>query len=263
MALVDTLIRLTTGRALPSRAADGAEKFGRGGTYGEAHVLPAMPPKYVLADEGTYFVTPYNSTTSTGVFSPGTGVAEFSASTAFSDTRGFLVIKNTDTTMRLYLDYIKLLLGGTAPAGTTVLHFAGKRSSHSRESTTAAQRQVLSPVAVAGSAGNSVARVTAWVAAAAMAVPASAADDPIVFRASVPTSLGVTGDEYVLKFGASESVPGGSGLTAVRATAAARMMAYCPPVVIEPGQWLTIHRWWPTEATNFPAFELEMGHWER
>ena len=259
MAVLDTLLRLTTGRAIPSRQADQTEKLARGGTYGEAHVLPVQSHKYNLADEGTYFVTAYNAVAGT----PGAGVAENAVSTAFSDTRGFIVINNPDTAVRVYLDYIKLILLGTPPTATVAQHFAGKKSTKSREASAAANRSVGTPVGVASTGGAAVARIQFWTAAAAMTVPASDTGDPVVFQGTIPTGIGIAGDEYVLRFGAIEDGGQIPGLTATRATAPARMVGWFPPVILEPKEWLVIHRWWATEATNAPTFAAEVGHWER
>lgn len=258
----EVLTRGVVARALPMASVDGSRdgEVSRLGRYRDCAVMPFGGFRQNLADEGSYFV----ATTPT----PGTGIAEFSASTSFSDTRAFIVVQNADQaanaqSRRLYLDYIKLMMTGTAPAGTTVQHFAAKRSTISREPTTAANKTLLTPVNMASASGRaSIARPMCYSVAAAMAVPASDPKDPVIGRCSIPTSLGITGDEYILKFG-GEDLGATPGLTAVRATAAARLVGVMPPVVLEPGEWFVLHRWWPTEATNFPTYEIEMAWWER
>lgn len=250
-----------SGRGLPQAKPDNTDsgpiRFGR---YDEAMVVPIVNPKIALADEGSYFV----GTTPT----PGTGIA-MTISTSFSDTVAMFAIQNTDdeannNNRRIYLDYLRLILSGTAPTAVVSRHFAGKRSRWvDREPTTAANKTLVTPVNIAGSSGRtSIARVLSYSAAAAMTVPASSPADPVTFRACLPTGLGVAGDEYILKFG-SEDFNAKVGLTAVRATDVARITAHAPPIIIEPGEWFVLHEWCLTEATNGPTFEYELGWWER
>jgi hypothetical protein len=81
-------------------------------------------------------------------------------------------------------------------------------------------------------------------------------------RGHIPTGLGITGDEYLLKFG-GEDAGAISGLIATRAAATGRMTGYCSPIIIGPQQSLVIHMWWLTSATTVPTFEIEAGWWER
>lgn len=248
-------------RGMPTARADGQQhERPRGGRFGEQYNLSLVPTKHLLADEGSYFV----ATTPT----PGTGIA-MTISTAFSDTVAMFAIKNTapptdPAAKRIYLDYLRLILLGTAPTAVVSRHFAIKRSPVTdREPTTAANKTIMTPVNVAGQAGRaSIARPLSYSAAAAMTVPASLASDPVVCRAALPTGLGVSGDEYVLKFGGEDMTPK-VGLTAVRATDPARIITHAPPIIIEPGEWLVIHEWCLTEATNGPTFEHELAWWER
>lgn len=257
--MFEATIRGVVRRLKPSRVVEGNQSRARFGEYGELMVSPVMNPMHMLADEGSYFVT-VNPTISTAILPN-------AVETAFADTRGFFVIGNTASpsdggAKSIYLDFLQLLMSGTAPATTTVQHFAGKRSAFSREPTTAANRTLLSPANVASDGPGTIARVMAYANAGAMTVPASSGADPVVFRTSIPTSLGITGDNYILKFGALNAVPIPT-LTAVRATAPATLVVACPPVVLRPGDWLVIHRWWLTESAQAPAFEYMLGHYER
>lgn len=258
----DTAVKVRGSRTLPAAHIDGQDEdiAARGSRYGEQLAIQVGSGRQGLVDEGSYFVAT-NPT-------PGTGIAPNAVETSFSDTRGFFVIKNTEDPgnsqgKRVYLDYLKLILLATAPTATVSLHFAAKRSKISREPTTAANRTLLTPVPLAGAAGRaSICRPMCYANAGAMTVPASAAEDPVVGRVCLPTSLGIAGDEYVLKFGADD-LGAIAGLTAVRATAPARIVGQLPPVVIEPGESLVLHRWWLTEATNAPNFEFELAWYER
>jgi len=93
----------------------------RGGRYGEQYVLPLIPTKHLLADEGSYFIAT-NPT-------PGTALA-YNIQAAFSDTVPLFYVQNNDSKAnpfgkRLYLDYIKLICT-TAPASSTGVRFALK-----------------------------------------------------------------------------------------------------------------------------------------
>jgi hypothetical protein len=246
-------------RNLPDMILDRTEGPMRGGRYGEQHVLPLGHWRRGLADEGSlYAVT--NPT-------PGTGIQLNGLVTAFADTNGFLVVHNTEdpsnpSAKRIYFDRLKMLLLATAPTATVSLEFVVKRSKISREPA-AAGRTLLTPVQIAGGSGRgSVARVMSYANAAAMTVPASELRDPTVSRIRIPTGLGIAGDEYVIEFGGDDLGPT-AGLTATRATAPARMIAQSNPVILEPGEWAVLHRWWLTEATTAPTFEFDFSWYER
>lgn len=258
----EVILKGLVARTLPAAQSDGDESniAARVSRYGDQLAIQVGGPRQGLVDEGSYFIAT-NPT-------PGTGIAPNAVETSFSDTRGFFVIKNTEDpgnpqAKRIYMDYLKLILLATAPTATVSQHFALKRSKISREPTTAANRTLLSPVQMASASGRaSIARPMSYANAGAMTVPASAAEDPVVGRVCLPTSLGIAGDEYLLKFG-SDDLGAVAGLTAVRATAPARIVGLLPPVVIEAGESLVIHRWWLTEATNAPNFEFELAWYER
>jgi len=260
MGEIEALVRGRVSALLPQADIDGGRDGEpvRVGKYSEQYGLSLVPTKHLLADEGSYFI----ATTPT----PGTGIA-MTISTAFSDTVAMFAIKNTEApgplAKRIYLDYLRLILLGTAPTAVVTRHFALKRSTADREPTTAANKTVMTPVNMRSGAGRgSIARVLSYSAAAAMTVPASSPGDPVVGRVGLPTGLGISGDEYFVKFG-GESMPVKVGLTAVRATDPARVIGVAPPVILEPGEWLVIHEWCLTEATNGPTFEHELAWFER
>lgn len=247
---------------LPPKQTDGSEMDVRGDGYGDTYVQSVVPTKHVLAEEGSYF----KATTPT----PGTGIAGNAVVTAFSDTNALLVIENNSQQngqgKYIYLDYLRLLMSGTAPTATTVLHFAHKVGL-TRRLAAVTPGTTLTPKAVNSGPGGgatraSVANPVCWANANAFTVAASQPVDRLLGRFSIPTSLGITGDEYVIQYGVVDhsSLP---TLTAVRATAAARLMVGVEPIVIAPGETYVLHRWWLTEATNAPTFEFDLGWWER
>lgn len=247
-------------KLLPQALADNTDTDLRLSRYGEQVAIPLVPTKHALADEGSYFVAT-NPT-------PGTGIQLNANVNAFSDTNALFVINNTEQAAsaqakRIYLDYLKLLLLATAPTGTVSMEFALKRSTISREPTTAANRTLLVPANLAGASSRAtIARVMSYANAGAMTVPASLLSDPVLSRARIVTSLGIAGDEYLVKFGGDDmSVV--QGLTAARAAAVARIATSTPPIIVEPGEWLVIHMWWLTSATTAATFEFELAWWER
>jgi hypothetical protein len=220
--------------------------------YGEPYVLPMIPTKHLLADEGQYFVTT-NPTI-------GTGVAQ-ALITSFTNTSALFVIKNNDSAggKRIYFDYMRLMLTAAPTAGVS-LEFVLQLDSANRTPTAGAV--TLTPVNVnADSSASSVAAVQAF-SAAALTVPPTTTTSRTVGRGRIPTGVNIIGDEYVLQCGVD--CPGPSGvLTAIRAAQPARLLAGMAPIVIGPQQYLVIYRWSLTEATTAPSYEYELGWWER
>jgi hypothetical protein len=192
---------------------------------------------------------------------PGTAI-QSDLITAFSATgAGDMVIVNNNPVasgLNVYLDYVKKMLSGTAPTATTVAHFAGYIDV-AASCVPSAGSVTITPVNVNGnSAQTSGCSVYLPTGGAAMTIPAASTVRRLVTRASLPTSLGITGDEYVLQFGATEITPT-PGITAVRATAAARLGTSTTPVIIPPGYGFILDFWWLTQATNKPNWEWEIG----
>ena len=250
-------------RALPSPNPDNANvqiSTNRRSMYGETYVSPVGNFRHMLADEATYFRA--------GNPTPGTGIQLSANVTAFSDTNGLFVIQNTVAAgtangKRIYMDYLRLNLLATAPTATVSMEFAFKKSAISREPTTAANRTVLTAASMREGAGlASIGTYMSYANAGAMTVPASVAANKFVGRCTIPTGLGIAGDEYIVQFGA-DALSVWQGGAAVRATDVARRGTVAPPIVIDPGEWLVIHMWWLTAATTAATFEFELGMWER
>lgn len=247
-------------RQLPIPTVEGQVGPIRGSRYNEIYVQNVVPSKQVLADEGSYFV----GTNPT----PGTAVtfATIAGATSYVNTVAFCVFKNNDNAgnpkaKRTYLDTIRLILMGTAPATTTVMHYAVVLDNAIRIPTAGS-------VSVTGQNvnmdDNNTPVTQLWTYSAGVAtVPAASGSARIVGRGSVQTSLGITGDEYVIQFGAQDQHGAQSGLTAVRAAAAAKMTSCTAPVVLGPQQFCVIHLWWLTVTTTAPGFEYEFAWWER
>jgi hypothetical protein len=259
---VDLSFSVARLKASIARLADGtifaASRGPRSGPYGDWSVMPLSPTKHALADEGSYFVVT-NPT-------PGTAVA-YALQTTFSDTAdGLFVIQNANPAggPNVWLDYLKLILAGTAPTATQSMEFTVRTDSNSMVPT-------ANSVQIAGGAGAQTIfstnqpdptspAVNMWAYnAGAMTVPATSASGRRVARAHIATGLGIAGDEYELQFGAPDRGAGNTGMTAVRASSPARVVGHCAPVVLQPQQWAVVNMWWLTAATTAPSFEYEWG----
>jgi hypothetical protein len=193
---------------------------------------------------------------------PGTGL-QMGLITAFSDTTAaFIAFKNNDSVggKSVYLDKIKLLLTGTAPATTTVLHMAVKIDSTSR-TPTAGSPASETPVNPNGgsSVGSIVSPFNIATGGASITVPASGSNARLVSRGEIATNLGITGDEYTFWFGNASDVGSHGGGTAVRSTAAGRFSTNMEPVIVPPTWWCVITLWWLTQTTNAATFEHEVA----
>ncbi len=177
---------------------------------------------------------------------------------------GIAHLFNTETSdtsgKRIYFDYIKLILAGAAPATPVSMEFAFALDTVTREPS-AANRTLLTPKNVNSAvAVASIAQTSQYLAANAFTVTAPTGNVRYL-RAHIPTGLGITGEEYIVKFG-GEDLGATPGATATRSAMTARLSWYCAPLIIGPGQSRVIHQWWLTETTTIPTFELEMGWWE-
>lgn len=224
----------------------------RGSRYGEAYVLTMVPTKHMLADEGSYFVTT-NPTPST-LIAYGAGGTQ----TTFSDTVGFLVIKNNASAIdgrRVYLDYLKILVGGTVPATATSTQVAIRVDAAGKDRTPTANSSLLGPVNVnADDSTGSQAQI--WAPnAGTITVPAASGSARLVSRGTLKVGISVTLEEYLLAFGCVDGPSAG--------VAAQTQVDRSPPMVLGPQQFAVIHLWQPGAATNPLSFEFELAHWER
>lgn len=212
-----------------------------------------QPSRQQLAAAGNYFVAT-NPT-------EGTAIA-YALQTSFSATaNGLFSISNGNPVggKTIFLDELKLLMTGTAPATTTSMRFGFySETGILALSGSAAAR---TPVNVNSGFSNVTGATVTSFAAGAATVPAAAGTRRFLGSATLTTSLGITGDEYVVQFG-GDSVGGAGALTAVRATAAARLVTSAPAIAIAPGNSAYINMFWLTATTNAPNFEFSLGYAE-
>lgn len=241
-------------RGLPQIYPDTQYVEQRGGRYGSTIAEPISRGTYGLADEGAYF-TAQNPT-------PGTGVAH-ALTTAFSNTAALFSLFNKSPIggKRIYLDYFRLIVTGTAPATSLFEDFVVDVDIANRAPT--ANNVAIIPVNPNGDDGTqSICALQAF-NAGSLTVPASVSTTRRVARFRANTGQVITGDSYIVQFGAVDMAAVRPPLTAVRATDNGSILAQGPPIIIGPQQYGTIYRWSAGEATNAPNFEYELGWWER
>lgn len=212
-----------------------------------------LPSPQLVAGNGDYFVAT-NPT-------PGTGI-QSGTITAYSATAdGHCVINNGNSSPgpTVVPDYIKFQMTGTAPTATTLMNFALFTDAIA-STTPSAGSVTITPVNVLPSSSKtSGVSVYLPTGGAAMTIPAASSSRRLVGRLSIPTSLGITGDSYTIRFGHSSATGQQGGGTAVRATAAAALECAAAPVLLPPGYGLIVLMWWLTQATTAPTFEWEVG----
>ena len=248
-------------RALPTPQADGnpAPFPVRSNRYGE--LVYGQSARRQAADDGCYFVAT-NVTPGTGIVFAAAGEgAAFAAATKAA----LFVLYNRNPVggKRVYLDRLKLFLGGTAPTGTLQMDFAFELDDPGRV-TTAPSNQVLVTAVNVNGASDVQSQTTIWFPTTSplTVTTATVGVMKLVGRASIITGVAVVGDEYELIFG--EDIPGGQGgATAARATDPARRVGSAPPIIVAPQQVCVCRFRWITQAANAWTSEFELGFIER
>ncbi len=251
-------------RNLPSALPDNPniQVAARRGRYAETIVDQLMPWRAKMAEEGSYF-TARNPTVGTAVVS--------AISTSYSDTASFLfILQNTDQPSNpagksIFLDFFSLVALATLPTGSpTTLYFLATKGTTNRLPTTAAQYTEMVPVSSRKASGRTpVCRAYGVNATAATCIASAAGSDYTVGRCIIPTGVAVSGDIYTVTFGTDPGNTIWQGGAAARATDNAIRAATMPAIIIDPGEFCRIARWYPAEATNGLSFEWELGWYER
>lgn len=209
-----------------------------------------MSSRQMLAANGSYFVVT-NPTIGTGILS--------AVVTAWSATaNGLFMVQNTNAPggKTIYFDYLSLILTGTAPTATTAMKFDFWNEIGLVTGTTAVATRT--PVNLNSATYNTGAVVQGF-NAGQITIPAAVGARRALGTAVCSTSLGVTGDNYVVQFGADGTPSGTAGLTAVRATAPTRIVTNTVPVIVPPGSTSWINMYWLTQATNAGTYEFEFA----
>ena len=235
-------------RALPgTRLTDGSldTESARISGYGEPYVLPFSPR--LAADEGGYFVA-RNAT-------PGTGQAGHAAPTTHDTAKPFVMLQNGAEAggMRVYLDYLKLLVTAAGTAGT--LNYATHTVDKNRTPGTGGV--ALTVVNVNQQSTRST------VLSSALAGPivpgeSNSAVARIVAHQRARTVIPVVGDVLLFNFGGA-AVPSGAVMAG---TTELERVIHCPPIVLGPGDSYHLVLWRASQSAA-ASYEVECGFWQR
>lgn len=254
-AEVEALQKFEVDEGLPDSEADGEQIGGRADRYGTQLISIMAPTAHSLSREGTYFVAT-NPT-------PGTALA-YCVQAAFSDTVPFLYLFNQESQQNIrakyvYLHYIKLVVTVAAASGVqaefALITDITQRALGTDNTTT------LTPVSTCTSQTvPSDMLLKLQNSATASAIAASSQNKRVMGRGSFPSGVTIVGDELLIVCGET-SGGAAQGLTAAQATCPGRKVSNAPPIVIAPGNSLTMHLWFPSNATTGLSYEIEMGGW--
>jgi hypothetical protein len=201
------------------------------------------------ADEGSHFVAA-NSTT------PGTGIPQ-GIQTAFSATANVLcAIANTDTTLCLHVDTIRLI-NTAAGLLTTSAQIALQLDPTVRNITGG------SALTVRGSRANVGAPTNVAVTFGALTLGTAGPNVRTVARMALKAQAApcwTVGDVVDLACGES---PRGSGGQELNGTIARHIVVPCGPIVIPPNSTLSVHLWNIANATTAPSWEPEIRFIQR
>ncbi len=219
--------------------------------------LGTYPSRQLSSGVGSYF-TATNPTAGTGV--------QYALKTAFSTTaNGLFTISNGNPLTngnKIYLDTLRLMMTGTAPTATLsmVLHFWTEAGIVAPSAGNAVITAVSPNAGTANSATG--ATVNFFTGNAAMTIPAAVGARRFQGATALPTNLGITGDTYVVQFGAMPA-SANTPLTAARgSTASASIIGDAPPIVIPPGYTAIASMFWLTQATAGAFFEYNLSYFE-
>ena len=194
---------------------------------------------------------------------PGTAIA-YALKTGFSATaNGLFSISNNNvsgTGASLYLDRLKLIQTATVPTGTLVMRAEVYTETGIMVIGTAAL--AVTPVNVNSAYPNTTGAVVTFFSSGAGTVPSAVGSRRLAGLGSIATGVTVVHDSFSFEFGADGPHLGKVGLTAARATDAADLSCWMPPVVIAPQSSAYMNLWWVTQAANTPSFEFELVYAE-
>ncbi len=235
-------------RVLPgARLIDGqtdTEQDRRSG-YGEPYVIPFSVR--TAADEGAYFIA-RNAT-------PGTAQAGHAAPTTHDTAKPFVMLKNGAEAggMRVYLDYLKLLVTAAGSSGT--LNYA----THTVDKNRTAGSGGVALIVVNVNPQSTRSTVLSTVLAGPI-VPdqSNTTDARIVAHQRARTVIPVVGDVLLFNFGGD---PVNTGAVMAGTTELERVI-HCPPIVLGPGDSYHLVLWRASQS-GAASYEVEIGLWER
>jgi hypothetical protein len=236
-----------TNQTLPSATVDGVKSNAHFSKYGEVMTQPMGNFRHTLADEGSYYVAT-NPT-------PFTGLIGIAASDGFDDLETFLHIRNTSSTKRVYLDYLRLQV---TAAGTNGVTFSAAMKLDTGATRFTSGGATITPVSPNMATTSDA---TAVVIKAGPCITTAATSDARLL-ATWNLRIGVikvVGDTYLWKFGAP---PESLGVTGVAGTAVSQHVLAAPPVVLGENDQFLFHEFGASQTVG-AAYLMELGFWYR
>ena len=225
-------------RDLPSIINDSGATNNRVGPYGETHVIPVSAGHQGVADEGAHFVA-INPTA-------GTGIIGHAAPTTFDEAKPFLLLYNSNTSKRVFLNSIHLVKS-VVEVGSTRVQWNFSTDVGNRYSSAGAGLTINNT--------SSVSTVVSGVNAYAGAVVGTAVTSSRRLLGNYVVkgaNVGVVWDVEEFIFG----VPAGATTSAVEPTSGAtRFTTYLPPVVLGPLHTFAAVQWAASQSTG-PTYEI-------
>ena len=212
---------------------------------------PGIQAKFEMADLGLAFVTT-NPT-------PGTALA-YNVQASYSATVPFLYLANTSAFLRVYLDYIKLIV--TTPAASGVQAYYALIADAAARALTLDNTVALTPVC-SNMALSPVSALTVRAQNSGSASTLAASVAPRVVGRGALGGITIAGDELIIDFGAAGGHQAHPGLTAAQATTPGCKVSGSPALILGPGQSLAMSLWFPSNSATGLSYELEMSHQER
>lgn len=260
--------KVTVGRILPDPSREGDEAKWRGGRYGEGRVESIWPTDHLLADEGSYMAA---------TMLPGATAINMGVSAAYDSTIAHLVLANADPAggRRLYPRFLELCVSGVG-AGSTDFRYALVLDSKDRTPTTissgtggvgpgtpAASTAYRAPVVCTNMdvTPNRIAGVPffplvdAGTSAGPTVPSAGQFARVIVGNGVLHNAIPTVKSLFILQFGGN----GGRQIGFWNGSSLARSTTFAPPVVVGPGQFMTLHFWGTSQSQglSFDNFALE------
>jgi hypothetical protein len=225
------LVHAAVGRALPTANQDSSQNTlpSRAGRYLEAYTIPLGAGKtWANADEGGYYCT-YNVT-------DGTGIAGHAAPVqADLSTKPLLHMFNGSSTLRLYIDFVRIRMTAIGAGATTTDFTAWVDNNGSTVKTSGGTVATVVNTLGGGSAdGDTVVSFGAVVATAG-------ATEKRVDHQRVRSVVPVVEDQYTFGFGGV--VPAFPAAMALTGTAVVSAYVHMPPVVVPPGGNFKLVEW--------------------
>lgn len=203
------------------------------------------------ADAGGYF-TATNPTAGTGLIS---GVV-----TALADTTPLLLFKNGNAVgsgVKCYWDYLKLQVT-VVGIGHTAPHIAVKREFAQSVQRYTSGGTAIVPQPVARTAAGAVPSSNASIYFGAITA-AAAGDARLLTSVRVKGAIEVALDTFVFDFGAP--VQSAQNGLVDNSTTISHGVFNMPPVVVDPGEWVSVH-WWGASLSTGTTFAFTLGYHE-